>query len=102
MEIRTEKFNTNFENSLINKKNKSKNSVLSFKGLTVEERNDGSKYHTFYIPGPDDLRLEVIPLTMDEKGDYHEAGEKQQLKPEKNNGFLKIWTPSDKNSILNI
>ncbi len=81
---------------------KNPNKNISFKGLSVETRNDGTKHHTFYTPGSDKMKLEVIPLAMDKNGDYSQKGEKQVLNPEKSDGFMKIWEPSDDKSILNI
>jgi len=76
----------------------------SFKGLTVETRNDGTKHHSFYSPGSDKIQLEILPLIRDDKGNYKvaEGAEKETISPKNTTEFLKKWEPKDKSSILNI
>ncbi len=80
---------------------------ISFKGLTIETRDDGSRYHSFYLPATgissDNLKLEVVPVQRTPSGEYEQADDAQILSPSKEKGMLKIWVPTGKNnSPLNI
>ncbi len=81
----------------------SKKIIPSFKGLTIETKDDGTKHHTFYSPGSNDIRLEIVPLKLDkETGDYKPAGEPvKNITPQNRDRFLKIWTPGQ-NGLLYI
>jgi len=81
----------------------SKRIIPSFKGLTIETKDDGKKHHTFYSPGSGEIKLEVVKLALDKKtGDYKPVGEPvKDIAPQSTQDFLKLWTPKQHN-LLNI
>ena len=80
--------------------NSRKNKEIGFKGLSVSENNSGKKSHLIYLPANNkNISLEVVELSKDAKGDYHQSGARQVLNPEKK-GFLNIWAIKDQNELL--